>query len=150
MRKVTIACLLVSLAACSDWVEENYATLADAQRGEAVDRGWIPPFVPNKARNIHAAHNLDTNSQILTFSLPRTAMQPMVASITPKTKITGRAAQRVFHKGGWGNAEASNAEAYLLCTDSYSGALAVNPSTERVVYISPVESAREDCPGHLR
>ena len=38
-------------------------------------------------------------------------------------------------------------EAILLCTHSYSGAVVANYRTGLVTYLTPVEWAREHCPG---
>jgi hypothetical protein len=37
-------------------VEARYATYAEAEDDSAVDRGWIPPFVPRSAVRIREFH----------------------------------------------------------------------------------------------
>jgi hypothetical protein len=48
-----------------------YDTYSDAKKDEAIQRGWIPIWVPVTATNIHEAHNLDTNSRALSFTAPK-------------------------------------------------------------------------------
>jgi len=47
-----------------------YDTHAEAVADEAIQRGWIPTWVPPTATNIHEAHNLDTNARALSFTAP--------------------------------------------------------------------------------
>lgn len=51
-------------------LEAHYSTYAEAERESAVERGWIPPFVPHTATAIADVHNLDTNAQVLRFEAP--------------------------------------------------------------------------------
>jgi hypothetical protein len=60
MRNMTITAILLTAAGCSDQMGETYATYADAQPAGAIERGWVPAFVPSSARNIADSHNLDT------------------------------------------------------------------------------------------
>lgn len=46
-----------------------YDTHADAVKDGAIQRGWIPTWVPNTTTNIHEAHNLDTNTRALSFTI---------------------------------------------------------------------------------
>jgi hypothetical protein len=85
MRKLFILSAVLSLGGCGDNIEESYATWAEAKRAGAVERGWLPRFVPTSARDIHDAHDLDTNGQRLTFNLPPEAVQPMLDSFSLTT-----------------------------------------------------------------
>ena len=50
---------LAALVAChGDRVESFYPTLAHAKNDMAVDRGWIPSFLPESSYNIHELHEL--------------------------------------------------------------------------------------------
>ena len=39
--------LTVMLAACSDSKDSSYASMADARRAGAIDRGWLPDLLPD-------------------------------------------------------------------------------------------------------
>jgi hypothetical protein len=72
--------LLVLCVACDSLERESaYATHADAVADDAILRGWIPPFVPESAREIREIHDLDTNDVCLRFELPVEEHAPFVA-----------------------------------------------------------------------
>jgi hypothetical protein len=64
--------VLVGAASCRnlDVVTASYATLAEAERAGAVDRGWMPPGLPPGAYDIREAHDLDSNRRWALFSFP--------------------------------------------------------------------------------
>ena len=58
---VTAACVgsICSLVAChSDRRDSYYASLADARKDGAIDRGWIPDYLPESAHTIHEVHDM--------------------------------------------------------------------------------------------
>ncbi|ASU81784.1 hypothetical protein CDO52_02350 [Nocardiopsis gilva YIM 90087] len=66
------------LASCSAETQEaHYDDLEEARAEGAVDQGWIPEWVPEEARNIQEMHDLDTNAQLLAFTVgSRTMPEP--------------------------------------------------------------------------
>lgn len=146
MKLLFAAGLVLSLAACAEDKQETHANWAEAERAGAVERGWLPPFVPTSATEINDNHNLDTNAQKLEFTVPAQDVGPMLESITPSTELKGELAARALTKAGWKDSDHSNVQVILMCTQSYSGALLANRRTGRSVYISPAEWARERCP----
>jgi hypothetical protein len=62
--------LLMLLVGCKEDMSAFYDTYADAERAGAVNRGWIPPYVPPSATEITEVHNLDVNSQRIRFQAP--------------------------------------------------------------------------------
>jgi hypothetical protein len=68
-RLATLA--LFALAACDDpsmVLEEQYATLDEARADGAIERGWIPSWIPLTAITIQEIHDLDTNVSTLRLS----------------------------------------------------------------------------------
>ncbi|TFI58408.1 hypothetical protein E2493_09735 [Sphingomonas parva] len=149
MRKLVAVSVVTSLFACSDQKEERYATWAEANRAGAVERGWLPPFVPKNARDLHDTHDLDTNEQKLTFTVPPEAVRPMLDSIAPRSVLEGKLAAKALDEAGWKASEAQDVVATLLCTRSYSGTVVANRRTGRTVYLRPSEWAMERCPRPL-
>lgn len=141
MRNVTIAALLLSLVGCSEQIDERYATYADAQRAGAIRRGWIPAFVPASARDIADSHNLDTNRQILRFTIPPSQVGTMVSGLRPVSAEDGKAADELSARHGLRSAST----AFLVCTGHLNGALAVDRQSGRAVYDTTVEWADDDC-----
>lgn len=66
-----VAILGISVSACDyfDTEERVYADANEAITSGALDRGWIPPFLPASAKEITEKHNLDTNEVWVAFSL---------------------------------------------------------------------------------
>ena len=61
MRAVFTTLTLLALTGCSDVVTQEHATLADAKSHGALERGLLPPSLPDSARAIVERHNLDSN-----------------------------------------------------------------------------------------
>jgi hypothetical protein len=143
MRKMTIPVLLLSVAGCSEQIDATYSTYADAQRAGAIERGWVPAFVPPSARDIIASHNLDTNRQTLRFAIPPSDLGKMVAGLGSVSAEDRRAAAELSRRHGLGAAS----EAYVVCCEPLDGALALDRDSGRAVYDTTIEWAEDDCLG---
>lgn len=141
MRTLATAGLLLSLVACSDQMKENYATLADAERAGAIERGWVPAFVPASAHAIRDIHNLDTNAQTLAFTARPSDVQAMVAGLRSVSAEDKAAAAELSKDLGL----ADLSEAYVVCSEPLNGALVVDRESGQAVYRAPVEWAEDDC-----
>lgn len=140
MRRL-VAILLLSLSACSEQVEETYPTWAEAQRAGAVERGWIPTFVPESAREIRDSHDLDSNRQTLFFVAPPSDVEAMVVGFLSVSVANRAAVSNLSRKHGLAPAS----DAYLVCTRPLNGALVVDRESGRVVYTTDVEWADKEC-----
>ena len=84
MRCLVRGILALSLFGCSEQIDETYATYADAERAGAIERGWLPAFVPRSARNLEETHDLDITE--LEDRLRRaTGAEPLVFDSGPET-----------------------------------------------------------------
>ena len=54
------------VTACGERREVFYADAA--RQASAIERGWIPEWLPRSARDIREIHDLDTNQSMLAFS----------------------------------------------------------------------------------
>ena len=133
--------LLLSLVACSDVREERYARWADAERAGAIERGWVPAFVPVSAHDIRDLHDLDTNAQTLEFAIRPSDVQAMVAGLRSVSADDKSVAAELSR--GLGLPDAS--EAYVVCSKSLNGSLVVDRESGRAVYRTPVEWTDDDC-----
>jgi hypothetical protein len=63
MNRRFAAIYLVSIAAltcsCNPGVESFYPSLGDARSQGAIDRGWIPDYLPDSSRSIHEMHRIE-------------------------------------------------------------------------------------------
>jgi hypothetical protein len=68
-RLVVLVSLTAAMSACFwERPESSYSSFADAKRGGAVDKGWIPAWLPSSATDIREMHDIDTNESMLTFT----------------------------------------------------------------------------------
>jgi hypothetical protein len=67
---VVCASLACVLTAChSDRSESFYSSLTEAKKDGAIDRGWIPDFMPDSSHNIHELHDLSPSTQWCAFEV---------------------------------------------------------------------------------
>jgi hypothetical protein len=61
-RRLLILMLFAALAHCakSEVVTASYASRAEARSSGAIDRGWVPTWVPESAEDIREAHGTDS------------------------------------------------------------------------------------------
>ena len=69
-RFIPILFLLVIGGCLNDVLDESYSDMNEAIKDGAIDRGWIPEWIPKTAINIKELHNLDTNQSALAFDIP--------------------------------------------------------------------------------
>ena len=72
-RLILTLLLLVGAAACHniDVVTASYATLEEARKAGAIERGWVPDGLPPGATEIRDAHDLDSNRHWGLFLFPQ-------------------------------------------------------------------------------
>ena len=95
LRRVATVLLVAMVAACARWevVERSYASREDVVRAGAIDRGWIPAWIPESARDIREVHNVDTNVSQLAFayrSFDIAQVGPGCAKATPNGIVLPR------------------------------------------------------------
>lgn len=64
----TLFVMVAGIVSCGERTEVFFTNADAARRAGAVDRGWIPDWLPNSARGIHEAHDIDTNQGLVAFS----------------------------------------------------------------------------------
>jgi hypothetical protein len=69
---LSLALILLANAACRnlDVVTASYATLDEARRAGAIERGWVPDGLPPGTHEIREAHDLDSSRRWGLFSFP--------------------------------------------------------------------------------
>ena len=145
MRKLPAIALLLSLGACGaqidEQIEERYATWFEAQSAGAIERGWVPYFVPETARDIRDSHNLDTNAQRLQFTVPPSNVSAMVSGLRRASADDKTAAAELAREFRFGGAS----DAYVVCSDIRNGALIVDRESGQTAYDTTVRWADDDC-----
>lgn len=68
MRSVLAIVTMLALTGCSDEVTTRFPHLSDAKAQGALERGWLPPLLPDSARAIVERNHLDSNTGIGSFA----------------------------------------------------------------------------------
>ena len=84
----------------------------------AIDRGWIPDFVPTSAFNIFEKHDLDTNEMILKFDIDRVNSIKIdrscqIVNTVPIPRIPRRLKAHWFS-----NLKINSADTYYYCNNN--------------------------------
>ena len=71
-RHVATALLatLVAAGCTTDVLDASYASRSEVEADGAIDRGWVPEWLPAEATQIREVHNIDTSESALAFRLP--------------------------------------------------------------------------------
>jgi hypothetical protein len=86
-RTLTLAAIIgVMLTGCRDVdvVTGAYESLAEAQRAGAIERGWMPPGLPNGAHDIREAHDLDRHRLWGLFNFQPADSDALKATLRPE------------------------------------------------------------------
>lgn len=142
MRPIVILLAAIALSACGEIKDERYADYEAARLAGAVERGWIPAFVPQGASGIRDVHDLDSNAQTLRFQVPPSQVPEMVQGMAvAEDTVT---AARIVRAAGWTQSPAFRA--YAVCAQERSGGLAVNERTGEAFFEAPVTWPSDPCP----
>lgn len=76
---VAAAVGVLELTTEAEWRRSEYADLTSARAAGAVERGWIPAWVPEDARTIKEVHNLDSGMRWMAFMLEPGAIETLRA-----------------------------------------------------------------------
>lgn len=68
MLSVFAILTILALTGCSDVVTSRFSDLAEAKSLGALERGWLPPLLPDSARAIVECNNLDLNTGMGSFA----------------------------------------------------------------------------------
>ena len=140
MKSIIILSAAITLSGCGEIKDELYADYEAARLAGAVERGWIPDFVPQSAYDIRDIHDLDSNAQTLSFRAPVWQISEMVQGMTVATDEATTA--RIVRAAGW----TAEARVYAVCAKDRSSALAVNARTGEAVFQAPVTWPLDPCP----
>ena len=141
MRSFATTILLLLLLGCNEQIDESYSTYSEANRAGAVERGWIPPFVPTSARDLEDSHDLDTNRQTLRFTIPPSAVADMVSGLGVISAEDKSDASELIDR----HALAAESKVYVVCSGYRNGALAVDAENGRAVFSTTVNWVNDDC-----
>jgi hypothetical protein len=96
--------LVVSARACTVYETpvEEYSSLAEARAAGAIDRGWIPDFLPANATHLREVHRIDSNNRWLAFMAPLPELRAMASQLAPLSYENARrtAVNRSWVVGG--------------------------------------------------
>ena len=142
----TLAALLAS--ACDEVVHERYADFPAAKNAGAIERGWLPAFVPSSAYDIREEHDLDNAAQILSFRLPPADMPAILVGLKRAPDSEAKVTRKVIAATDW-KSDRAHITVYQACRKGDAAALAVNTRTGAAFYRAPVKWRSDPCPAEL-
>jgi hypothetical protein len=91
LHRIWIAIIVLTLAGCRDIdvVTESYASLKEAAASGAIERGWLPRMLPEGARDIREAHDLDSNRRWGLFDFPQSDAAALRAALGSEISLAG-------------------------------------------------------------
>lgn len=141
MKHIAAVASILALSACSEQIEESYPTWGEAQRAGAIQRGWVPSFVPTSARNISDSHDLDRNTQTLRFAVPPSDVSAMVGEFSHISTDDQGAADNLARELGL----VGEADAFIVCSNIQDGVLIVDQETGQAAYDTTIRWTDDDC-----
>lgn len=79
---LSMLCLILLGSGCTDRIESAYASMDEAVAAGAVERGWVPGFLPSSSTQIREIHDLDTNEVWLRFNYSREDHESFVGELS--------------------------------------------------------------------
>ena len=91
--------LMLFLFFSGEQQKTSFATYDDLITSGYLEKGWLPPFLPESSKNIIETHNLDTNIVKAVFDYERSDTQGVEDVCREKTAIENGVEYRCEHEG---------------------------------------------------
>lgn len=96
VRAAIVLALLLTGTGCTDQFTDRYATLQEARRNQAFERGWLPDVLPSSSHALRVSGDIDINTAQDEFSFRATEFEEFVARLQPTPKeIAPDAVERI-------------------------------------------------------
>lgn len=138
VRAALTLLMLMSIAGCNERHDVHYADWAEAQANGAVERGWMPAFVPRSATDLRERHDLDSNAQTLSFVVKPQEVEAMTARLP---LLSGASKDAVLREMGLGDLWS---RVHAVCSPERPGALVVTAAGD-ALYRTALSSAKAAC-----
>lgn len=110
--------LLVScLTGCFRLLEidaNSYQNYEEVVADGAIQRGWIPDYLPVSAVNIYEKHDLDTNETIVKFWISTNEIKSLIRNCQ---KVDTFSTPKILTAKWWSNELISSAETHFYCNE---------------------------------
>ena len=128
-KMVLLAIILLIAVGCTpgETPEEAYAGYDEALADGAIERGWIPVWLPETAVNIQEKHDLDSNASILVIDVAGSFAIPEGCNLTTESRASNLSAP------WWPAATVAELPVY----DCDNGYLALDDGESRVYFWRP-------------
>ena len=89
------------LSACEsmEMPEASYSSRSEVVQDRAIERGWVPSWLPETARDIHERHDLDTNISQLTFRFETLGSAELAENCAPIDRNSAQMPRKVLVDG---------------------------------------------------
>jgi len=128
----------IVVVGCSEYVEETYPTLAEAKAAGAIERGWLPAWLPTSSKDILESHDLDTNASALSlhFSGAESWAPPASCSQVSPSSVPRARGGRSWPSDVPPNGLTTHRHSYFSCEDG-KAFLAVSAAQGELYYWRP-------------
>jgi hypothetical protein len=121
MKTFAVFVTTLVLSACGEYAEISYSDLNAADADGAIERGWIPEWVPSTSVHLQEAHDLDTNQSALSLQFSEKEQWTVPPSCKPiaRDEVPGPP----FRPGRWpsdvpASSMATHRHVYFSCEES--------------------------------
>lgn len=126
--------LVLAATGCTGAATTQYENYEKANRSGAIDRGWLPDFLPASATNIIESHNVEIDSMRAEFTFASSDSKFLSlfneASGADRDKVIDAALL-----GGWSSLRKSTEmRAYVRANNSENGYLVLDARQNRAQY----------------
>lgn len=135
---VAVACL----AGCDDSQRNSYATFADARESGAIDRGWVPTFLPQDATQIEEFHSVESDQSSVKFLARTDEFLRNLSKIGADLK--GQAAIEFDGARHFNVPRAATVTYFYACDEDGLGILAADSASKSFYYLAPVQGPTWD------
>ena len=140
IRMIFLGIFCCALCSCKESSLNKYESRELAAAAGAIDRGWVPEFLPERAFDIVESHSVDANHFRVEFSIHIEDYAEMLkdGALVTLPASTNDSVRRKISLPSWSTLGRGKLQPIAKCNDLYGGGLGlVNIETGRVHYMEP-------------
>lgn len=76
--RIVFTFLSLLIFSCSETKDSFYSNITEVRRTSAIDKGWIPPILPESSSEIRERHLIDSNRVWLKFKFDKADIESLI------------------------------------------------------------------------
>ncbi|KRB10312.1 hypothetical protein ASD86_25300 [Lysobacter sp. Root690] len=142
---VLLACFACAMSGCSDVTVSSYDNYRELAASGAMDRGWVPEFIPASAHDITEGHSVEISALSVGFSFGADFRPGKNSDFVLLRGDKREAVMDDVEFPHWAKITRSESlEVFSICADSQSGVLFMDSAASRGFYAQPAGEAKCD------